>query len=171
MTYSTYLHNEYLKDRYAPPLSSAAASDILQTLDPSVTDSLTTYTSADPDTLLSTTLTAYLTHLTTPPPPPSQTRASAQSQGCEICLRTQLPLTYHHLIPRSVHAKVLKRGWHPAEDLNNVAWLCRQCHSFVHRCASNEELAREWYTVELLTEREDVRGWAGWVGRVRWKHK
>jgi hypothetical protein len=34
-----------------------------------------------------------------------------------------------------------------------------------------EELAREWYTVEGLLEREDVRAFAGWVGRVRWKAK
>jgi hypothetical protein len=35
--------------------------------------------------------------------------------------------------------------------------------------ASNEELAREWFTVERILEREDVRDWAKWVGRVRWK--
>lgn len=35
--------------------------------------------------------------------------------------------------------------------------------------ASNEELARDWFTVEKMMEREDVRVWAGWVGRIRWK--
>jgi len=35
--------------------------------------------------------------------------------------------------------------------------------------ASNEELAREWWSVERLLGREDVRRWAGWVGGVRWK--
>ncbi len=50
-----------------------------------------------------------------------------------------------------------------------MAWLCRACHSFVHGLASNEELAREWWSVEKLLGREDVRRWAGWVGGVRWK--
>jgi hypothetical protein len=50
-----------------------------------------------------------------------------------------------------------------------VAWLCRACHSFVHRIARNEELARSWYSVELLESREDVQAWVSWVGRVRWK--
>ena len=68
-----------------------------------------------------------------------------------------------------MHAKVLKRGWHEEWELGNVAWLCRACHSFVHRMASNEELAREWCTVEKILGREDVRDWANWVGRVRWK--
>jgi len=49
----------------------------------------------------------------------------------------------------------------------DVAWICRACHTFVHQCATNEELAKEWYTVERLMEREDVRRFAGWVGKVR----
>lgn len=43
---------------------------------------------------------------------------------CEICGRI-CPLTYHHLIPRSTHTKVLRKKWHPPERLNVVAWLCR----------------------------------------------
>jgi hypothetical protein len=68
-----------------------------------------------------------------------------------------------------VHAKVLKRGWHEEWELNKVAWLCRACHNFVHRVATNEELARDFYSVELLREREDVARFVGWVGGVRWK--
>ncbi len=52
-----------------------------------------------------------------------------------------------------------------------VAWLCRACHSFVHRIEKNEELARQWYTVDRLKEREDVQVWIGWVGRIRWKKR
>jgi hypothetical protein len=55
--------------------------------------------------------------------------------------------------------------------LNSVAWLCRSCHSFVHRMASNEELAKEWYTVEKILERADAQDWAHWASRLRWKGK
>jgi len=68
-----------------------------------------------------------------------------------------------------VHAKVLKRGWHEEWRLNSVAWLCRSCHSFVHQMAGNEELAREWWSVDLLMGREDVQRFVGWVSKVRWK--
>ncbi|RAH63832.1 HNH endonuclease [Aspergillus aculeatinus CBS 121060] len=112
-------------------------------------------------------LTEYLAAVTRPPP----VWATTRTDSCEICGRDWIPLSYHHLIPRSVHAKVTKKGWHPEWMLNSVAWLCRACHSFVHRMASNEELAREWFTVERICEREDVRVWAGWVGRVRWKSR
>jgi hypothetical protein len=39
----------------------------------------------------------------------------------------------------------------------------------VHKIASNEELARDFSSIERLLEREDVVKWAAWVGRVRWK--
>jgi hypothetical protein len=39
----------------------------------------------------------------------------------------------------------------------------------VHRVATNEELAKEYYTVELLEDREDAQAWVKWIGKVRWK--
>lgn len=153
------------------PLQPKTTSPILDSLPPHVTDSLTAYSFLPPTQttteFLLPILTTYLEILTTPPPPPSLTRGLATE--CEICGRSWIPLTYHHLIPKAVHAKVLKRGWHTEDKLNDVAWLCRACHSFVHRVASHEELARECYSVERLVEREDVRLFAGWVGKVRWK--
>ncbi|TFY60126.1 hypothetical protein EVJ58_g5348 [Rhodofomes roseus] len=65
-------------------------------------------------------LVEYVAEATAPPPVWSKTRTSE----CEICER-EVPLTYHHLIPREVHAKVLKKKWHPEGMLNSVAWLCR----------------------------------------------
>lgn len=56
--------------------------------------------------------------------PPAHGWKSTRTDTCEICGR-DVPLTYHHLIPRSMHDKVLKRKWHPQEMLNVVAWLCR----------------------------------------------
>lgn len=70
--------------------------------------------------LLRNTVDAFLQDACAAPAVGKQTRLAE----CEICDR-EIPLTYHHLIPRSVHNKVLKRGWHPAERLNAVAWLCR----------------------------------------------
>lgn len=159
----------------SPP--DASTGDITGTLNsltfltpPEVTDSLVVY-GFIPDTtdihlVLHPILTDYL-HSISSPPAWSQTRASA----CEICQRDWINLTYHHLIPRSVHTKVLKRGWHEEHILNSVAWLCGACHRFVHRMASNEELAREWFTVDRIMERDDAVAWAKWIGRVRYKAK
>lgn len=119
--------------------------------------------------LLAPILTAYLTTLTTPPPPPSSTKAQAQASGCEICGRDWINLSYHHLIPRFVHAKAVKRGWHRPDELQNVAWLCGACHARVHAFAGHEELARRYYTVELLMAQPEMVAWAEWVGKLRWK--
>ena len=171
LTFHT-LQDKNLAETYALPLSSDLVESITNLLPPVVEDTLLAYRLINPPasdlpSFLTPILTSYITATTSPPPQPSSTRASA----CEICDRDWIGLTYHHLIPRAVHAKVLKRGWHPEAKLNDVAWLCRACHSFVHRMAGNEELAREWWSVDRILEREDVQRWRGWVGGVRWKKR
>ncbi|ORY12739.1 hypothetical protein BCR34DRAFT_482203 [Clohesyomyces aquaticus] len=158
---------------YTPPLPSTTLSTLLSHLPPSALDNLSSYAllpAADDPSLRNLLLPVYESYISVciaPPPIWSSTRTEA----CELCLREWVPTTYHHLIPRSTHARVLKRGWHTEDRLGSVAWLCRACHSFVHRVAGNEELARSYYTVELLEEREDVRAWVKWVGRVRWRKR
>lgn len=172
ITYSTWLNSPSLQTTYIDPPSPSTLHKILDPLPVSITDTLTTYSLLqDKDTFefLNPIVTAYISTVLTAPPPACLTRQLATE--CEICDRSWIPLTYHHLIPRGVHAKVLKRGWHTEDQFENVAWLCRACHSFVHRIASNEELAKDWYTVDRLLEREDVRAFAKWVGNVRWKAK
>ncbi|KAI0321739.1 hypothetical protein OF83DRAFT_1161619 [Amylostereum chailletii] len=138
----------------------------LDDLPPSVVDSLTAYElCADEDgvqTLIRSVLSDYAREACTPPPAWPATRTSA----CELCER-EVPLTYHHLIPRSTHAKAIKRKWHPAGRLNAVAWLCRPCHSAVHHVANNEDLARNFYTLDLLLEREDIQRWRRYAAKQR----
>ncbi|KAK4463327.1 hypothetical protein QBC42DRAFT_324789 [Cladorrhinum samala] len=156
---------------YSAPLSPDTTSDILTPLDPAIFDSLSTYlppsSNSDADSFFASLLETYVFQVTSPPPPPSSTRGKITA--CEICGRDWINLTYHHLIPRMVHDKAVKRGWHRKEDLQNVAWLCGACHRFVHKFKGHEELAREYFTVERLLEEEEVREFAKWVGRLRWK--
>jgi hypothetical protein len=172
LQYSDIQNNVQLAEKYSTPLDSDIYEDLLQPMPLSVSDSLTSYgllsDPTDLPRLLDPLFTAYITSRTTAPP---EFAPATRASECEICEREHLPLTYHHLIPRAVHAKVVKRGWHAGWELNKVAWLCRACHSFVHRLATNEELAKEWYSIDLLLERDDVQKWASWVSKVRWKAK
>ncbi|KAI0759296.1 hypothetical protein BD413DRAFT_488031 [Trametes elegans] len=104
----------------------------------------------------------YVAEVCAPPPVWSKTR----TKECEICER-EVPLTYHHLIPREVHDKARKKKWHPEAILNSVAWLCRPCHSAVHHVASNEVLAKEYYTVDLLLARDDIQKWRKYAAKQR----
>ncbi|KAK1766427.1 hypothetical protein QBC33DRAFT_541020 [Phialemonium atrogriseum] len=170
-----------LQERYALPLAADfVSSAVLPALDPSIADSLLAYgiitvpPSATPDdaqssttALLAPVLTSYVAAAAASPPPPISTKA--QTTCCEICGRDWVNLSYHHLIPRMVHAKAVKRGWHRQDELQNVAWLCGACHRFVHRFASHEDLARRYHTVELLMQQAKIVAFAQWVGRLRWK--
>jgi hypothetical protein len=172
LCYHSFQNDVSLSQTYSEPLPISTHFDLTNTIPSTVVDTLTAYSLLTPPTtdlqsFMSPIFASYVSAVTAAPPPWISTRKSA----CEICERDWIPLTYHHLIPRGVHAKVLKRGWHEEHILNSVAWLCRACHSFVHRMASNEELARNWYTVESICERDDVQKWAQWVGGVRWKKR
>jgi 5-methylcytosine-specific restriction endonuclease McrA len=167
LSYSAFQNDSKLATKYSLPLSRTTTEALLDYMPPSVLDSLSTYLTIEPSNFLTKPLESYISTTTSPPPIYSSTKTSS----CELCLRSWIPLTYHHLIPRSVHAKALKRGWCEEWELNKVAWLCRSCHSMVHRVASNEELAREWDSVEKLLTREDVTAFVGWVGRVRWNSR
>lgn len=126
LTYSTWLNTPSLQATYTDPPSQSTLHKILDPLPVAITDTLTAYSLLqDKDTFecLNPIVTAYISIVLTAPPPAYLTRQLATE--CEICDRSWVPLTFHHLIPRGIHAKVLKRGWHTEDQLKNVAWLCR----------------------------------------------
>ena len=177
LTYSALQHGtSSLQSTYGTtPLETSTLETVITPLiPPSVTDSLAVYgiipsgEEADLAQFLKGPVSEYIESVASPPPIVNW--ASTRTDACEICGRDWIPLSYHHLIPKEVHGKVLKRGWHDERMLNAVAWLCRACHSFVHRIP-NEDLARNWYTVDLLMSRDDVQNFSRWIGRIRWKAK
>ena len=80
---------------------------------------------------------------------------------CELCGRTTVPLTEHHLIPRARHNKKVKRDL--GADRNKVAMLCRPCHSQIHDLFTEKELERKYFTIALLKADERVINWIEWV--------
>ncbi|KAI2627569.1 hypothetical protein GGR54DRAFT_420219 [Hypoxylon sp. NC1633] len=169
----TWAQDASLQARHALPLTGASTPVLVPALDAAVSDSLAAYAvTREPacgvHEFLAPVVSSYIATVSrAPPPPPRATLADAD--GCELCGRGWVPLSYHHLVPRFVHGKAVRRGWHRAEDLQSVAWLCGACHRFVHRFAGHEDLARRFYTVELLLAEEPVRRWVDWVARLRWK--
>ncbi|CDO72576.1 hypothetical protein BN946_scf184983.g59 [Trametes cinnabarina] len=114
--------------REAPYEDRASVPDVedlsLENIPTSFTDSLISYGLVEDEesavVFLRRVLRDYVADACAPPPVWSKTR----TKECEICER-EVPLTYHHLIPREVHDKVRKKKWHPESMLNSVAWLCR----------------------------------------------
>ena len=90
--------------------------------------------------------------------------------ACELCGRTSLPLTFHHLVPKSTHDKYAKKacccpglpeGSTPSKAFlrSYGARLCRPCHSVVHRLAPNSVLAARYNTVDALRAAPAVAKW------------
>lgn len=88
---------------------------------------------------------------------------------CEICFRT-MPLTFHHLHPRAIHKRYLKK--YPQVNAfylhTTGAKLCAPCHRAVHRTIPNHmELAEKYNTVDKLMELEKMQKWAEWASKQR----
>lgn len=88
--------------------------------------------------------------------------------GCELCGRVQ-PLTEHHLIPRAVHRKTyFQKLFTKVEMTEQRISICRKCHKGIHRIIPDEkELARNYYTKELLLADERIRRHVDWVAKQR----
>ena len=88
---------------------------------------------------------------------------------CRLCER-HMPLTAHHLIPRVAHADHAARGLQTITWLRsraNIALLCRQCHSAVHRQLTHEQLAREFDTLDKLLTHPGVLKWAAYASKLK----
>jgi hypothetical protein len=99
-----------------------------------------------------------------------ETTVGPGTTACELCERP-MPLTIHHLYPREEHDRLLRRQGSTLTryDLLVVhrAWLCRPCHSSVHRLIPNRTLADEYYSVSKLLDHEGVRKWVGYAAKQR----
>jgi hypothetical protein len=84
---------------------------------------------------------------------------------CVLCER-QMPLTFHHLIPRTTHKKMMRRGYEK-KDLNHGIMVCRPCHNAIHRFINVESMALEYNTLEKLLEHEKVQSWIPYVAKQK----
>ena len=90
----------------------------------------------------------------------SDSDEAAQQPGtCQLCARDWLPLTEHHLWPRDVHKKYLKRHlMTPADRLQKIH-ICRQCHTHLHKTFDNETLADDYHSLDSLLQHEAIQRW------------
>jgi 5-methylcytosine-specific restriction enzyme A len=73
-------------------------------------------------------------------------------QVCELCERSVLQLSRHHLIPREEGGKY-----------GEIANLCQPCHSTIHLKISNQELALNYNSIPTLKQAEPLQKYLKWV--------
>lgn len=98
---------------------------------------------------------------------PVNTRPGAAQQACELCGRVR-PLSFHHLIPKSLHSnKWFRKNYPRAEMATRGIELCRDCHEFIHLTFTEKELGRHLNTPKSLSVHPKVRKFVAWVSRRR----
>ncbi len=71
---------------------------------------------------------------------------------CKLCERKEIELTVHHLIPKEEGGAFLK-----------TALLCKACHKQIHTLYSNKEIALRLYSIPLLKDDEEMKGYLKWI--------
>ncbi len=93
---------------------------------------------------------------------------------CELCKR-DLPLTFHHLVPKKVMDKTYVRNkLEVDEDFDFNAYgidVCRDCHSMIHRKIDHINLALYYNTAEKLLGHPDIEKFVDWVSKQNKKVK
>ncbi|MGE6630911.1 HNH endonuclease [Bacillus sp. NPDC077027] len=73
---------------------------------------------------------------------------------CELCGRSNVRRTEHHLTPREEGGTFLP-----------TAFLCLPCHKQIHALYTNQELAARLNTIEALRQDEKLVPYIKWIRR------
>jgi len=88
--------------------------------------------------------------------------------ACELCRRTGLKLTRHHLIPRKRHRRRSCQERFDREEMTTrIAMLCKPCHSTVHATLSEQELEATYNTLNDLARHPEIAKFVKWVRKQK----
>lgn len=101
---------------------------------------------------------------------PSQEMENEKHGTCLLCKRDGL-LTFHHLIPRTLHTKKWYKKVYTEEQLNQGIDICYDCHEAVHDFITEKDLGKNYNTLSKLLEHAKVSKFVNWVARRPGRHK
>ena len=95
----------------------------------------------------------------------SSRRQSETVTCCALCGRG-VPLTFHHLIPRTLHSNKWFKKNFTREQMGEGIYVCRDCHGAIHRfIPDHKKLGRHHNTLETLLEHEGLAGFVAWLSK------
>lgn len=81
---------------------------------------------------------------------------------CELCGREN-PLNFHHLIPKSQHSKKSVKKRFTQEERSSGINICKhECHPAIHSFITEKDMAKSYYTKELLLNHPKVKKYIKW---------
>ena len=82
---------------------------------------------------------------------------------CELCGREN-ELTFHHLIPVTLHKNKWFKKNYTREEMSQGINLCKHdCHFYIHSITSNKELGRTYNTKEKLIKHDKIKKYIKWI--------
>lgn len=81
---------------------------------------------------------------------------------CATCHR-HTALTKHHLIPKKRHKKNIT----DKSALDEIVFICRQCHNGIHDFYDERTLAEHFHTLEKLCEDDKLHKHFLWVSKCK----
>ncbi len=85
--------------------------------------------------------------------------------SCELCIRPDKELTFHHLIPRTLHRKKWYKKRYTREELHQGIDTCIDCHKNIHKFITEKEMGKNYNTKELLISHPKVQKFLTWISK------
>jgi hypothetical protein len=97
----------------------------------------------------------------------SESTSTIATGRCELCEREK-PLTFHHLIPRSMHRKPrFQKRYDKREMRSRGMNICRLCHNGIHDLITEKELGDSYSTKEELLAHPGIARHVAWVRKQK----
>lgn len=104
---------------------------------------------------------------------PVEVNQVEKADDCELCHR-QMPVTHHHLVPRSTHEYFLAHPEQLTFEVTKMSLrtrtirLCRPCHTHVHATIRDHKtLAREYASIDKLVALESIKKFVAYIRKQR----
>lgn len=90
---------------------------------------------------------------------------------CQLCHR-YVRLSFHHLIPKMVHKRVISKGMFSKEECQTRGInICRPCHSACHKMISHKDLAYYYNTLDKLLQHDGIARFVEWNSKQKSRSK
>lgn len=85
---------------------------------------------------------------------------------CETCGR-QVPLTFHHLIPKKLHRRPRFKKHYSTKQLQAGIRVCRTCHNGIHRQFDEMTLGQHYPSLMAIHLQPDLQRHFQWAARQK----
>ncbi len=85
---------------------------------------------------------------------------------CAFCGR-EVPLTFHHLIPRKLHRRTYFKKHYEKTELSFGVNICRECHNGIHDLYDEMTLFLRFSDPEALKEDPALKKHFAWAKKVK----